>query len=296
MTQQTPDIGIYENVPFETYAEWDAVSNSHLSLFARSPRHYAEGFKGEATDPMRLGSLQHCGIFEPLSIIERYAVMPAYELDALNTTANGAPSDSKCTKFYKHMKAQFEAANEGREIVPNSWYRSAKELSVALHENQRAREILNGPGPVEVSIIWDEVIGDSEIRCKARIDKVATSLGIIADLKKCRDVSRFDRTIADFKYHRQLAHYLSGWQSLTGDELTPAFIYHEPGPPVVVLAATLRDTAILQGNQERYRLLAQLADCRRMDRWPLPPNPTEIDLPSWYYDSAPFIAANGEEV
>lgn len=291
-----PEPGIYEGVDFATYDQWDAVSNSHLSLLAKSPRHFREGNWSEPSDCLRIGELQHCGVFEPGAITDRYSVMPAFERDPENCTADGTPSESKGTKYYRMKKAQFEAEHEGREIVPRDWLDQALNLAIEIAANEDAHRILNDQGPVEVSIVWDELIGSENVRCKARIDKVARSLGILADLKKCREVSGFVKDIAYRKYHRQLAHYQAGWESLTDESLVPWFIYHESTTPIVVLAAPLGDVSIIQGNNERYELLSRLVECRQLDEWPGPRNPKELEIPAWSIAETPFVAANGEEV
>ena len=51
-----PKQGLHENVPFESYLAWDAVSSSQLALFAKSPAHYQAGYKA-ASKQMKLGSV-----------------------------------------------------------------------------------------------------------------------------------------------------------------------------------------------------------------------------------------------
>jgi hypothetical protein len=45
--------GKFENVPFDEYLSWDAVSSTRLSRMAKSPAHYQAGF-GEPTEAMLL--------------------------------------------------------------------------------------------------------------------------------------------------------------------------------------------------------------------------------------------------
>lgn len=51
-----PDPGIYLDVPFEDYLQWDAISNSKLSLANRSLAHFKAGWNDTESKALRLGS------------------------------------------------------------------------------------------------------------------------------------------------------------------------------------------------------------------------------------------------
>ncbi len=271
----TPEPGIYENIPFADYLAWDAISNSKLSLLAKSPRHFKQGFFKEPTPSMQLGSLYHCGVLEPLMFADRYAICPEFHLYAENCTANGAPSKSTATKFVKDRMDEFRELSQGREIVPREWYDDTIALVRELCANAEAHRILSDPGPRELSIIWDE----GDILCKARIDKVAA--GVIADLKSVADIDAFERSIGRFGYHRQMAHYQRGWKELTGDTLSPWLIAAESSRPFTILAAPLHSEAMIEGHLSRERLMDLLRDCLEENVWPGRPNPKHWNVPAW---------------
>jgi hypothetical protein len=278
----TPDPGIYHDIPFADYCGWDAVSNSRLSRFKMSPAHYLTPF-GESTPSLVFGSLVHCGRLEPLALAERYAVLPTFEQDAENLTNNGDQSNSKATKYYKSKVAEFVTANRGKEIIGRDEYQRMRKFVESIDRNERARRVFSEVGPVELSLVWeDELTG---LRCKARIDKLCSEIGRMVDLKSTADLPAFPKSIARYGYHRQAAHYQRGWKTLTGDTLEPWLVAVESSEPHCVQAAPLAATAVMQGTMEVERLLVRLAECVETNNWPGPDNPDEWELPEWAVES-----------
>ncbi len=288
---KTLEPGIYEDVPFSDYLAWDALSNSKLSLMAKSPRHFKLGFCKEPTPAMQLGQLYHCGVLEPLAFAGRYAICPDFHLYAENSTTEGVHTTSKNTKFVKNSVREFVAMAEGREVVSKEWYEDTVALVRELTLNEDARRILNDPGPRELSIVWEEY----GILCKARIDKIAH--GIIADLKSTAAIDGFQNAIGRFGYHRQLAHYQAGWKELTGDTLEPWLIAVESSEPFAVQAAPLHEESIAVGRSDRRRLMDNLLECLESNRWPPMANPKHWNVPAWAMEQTPVeLVLNGETI
>lgn len=268
--------GIYPDIPFAEYCEWDAVNASRLSRMAISPAHYLTPW-GETTPALRFGQLAHNGVLEPTALAERYAVLPDYHLDADNRTAAGESTQSKATKYYKAKAAEFLAVNAGREFVSREEYSRMKSLVAAIAADRTARDVLCYPGPCELSLLWTD--DKTDLRCKARIDKVSGAH--LVDLKTTADISAFPKSIARYGYHRQLAHYQAGYAAITGELLTPWIVAVESAAPHCVLAAPLSDVAVMQGELERRRMLAKVRDCMNKRDWPGPFAPDEWELPEW---------------
>ena len=167
---ECPKPGIYEDIPFDTYLKWDAISNSRLKLATDSLAHYKAGWQGEESGAMRFGSLVHAGKLEPLEVAKRFAVMPSYETDPQNTTKDGEPSVSKSSKYYKFKKQEFLEANADKTIVEEKTYDEMIGTIRSLAQNEKAVDVLDGAGPVEVSIVWQDP--DTGLNCKARFDKL----------------------------------------------------------------------------------------------------------------------------
>lgn len=289
----TPEPGIYERIPFSDYLAWDAISNSRLSLLAKSPRHYQKGFCKEPTPAMQLGQLYHCGVLEPLAFSNRYAILPDYHKYAENCTADGTQSSSTQTKFVKERTREFTAMMEGREVVSREWYEQTMALVVELNANEQARQLLNDKGDNELSILWEE----GDLICKARIDKVAMTHGAIVDLKSTASIEKFATSVARYGYHRQMAHYQRGWKQLTGDTLTPWLVAVESSEPFTVQAAPVSDEALEVGYSEWRQLLDTLRVCRAENHWPPMPNPAQWNLPAWYTDGEAIeLTINGQTI
>lgn len=71
-----PEVGIYEDVPADTYHAWDAASNSRLSHLLRSPAHCREAIDNppDPTPAQILGTAAHYCILEPDLFEQRYTV------------------------------------------------------------------------------------------------------------------------------------------------------------------------------------------------------------------------------
>lgn len=300
LTTPAPEPGIYEGIEFHEYAAWNAISNSQLSLLKKSPRHFREGNFKEATSTMRLCELYHCNVLEPHAFGERYVVQPEFHHDIANSTTSGEPSTSKGTKYVKQKEKEFAEYHCDRNIVPREWYEQALALVENIARNPEANKIMSGSGHVELSLVWDEEIelaGEIDtVRCKARLDRVSLEQQVIADMKGSAKVLDFPRAIVDFAYHRQLAHYVRGWQVLTGEHFDAWIIAHEQDMPFTVLAAPLDDVALIVGGNERRQLLELYVACRRTDEWQGPPNPAAWRLPEWALKAVPMFASNGVEV
>lgn len=290
---ETPKPGIYHDVPFETYLKWDAISNSRITLAMRSLLHFKTGFVKQETKSMRLGTFLHCGVLEPLAISMRYAVMPAYELNAENVTKSGESSTSKATSYYIAMRNQFIANNLGKQIVEKSFYDLLVGVSKALSRSERAREYLGDKCETEVSAVWvDEETG---LLCKCRYDSLNTGIN---DLKSTADAMKFTKSIANFGYHRQGAHYQDGWVALTGEVKPVRLIAVEPAEPFGTRSAPVNEDAIDVGRSEVRTVLRAIADAKSSGNWTGYEDPSSWCLPAYYGggDDEIELTVNGETI
>lgn len=272
-----PEPGVYEDVPFEEYVRWDAVSNSRLGKLATSPKHYLLPF-GETTESMLFGTLTHGGVLEGESLSKRYAVLRDWHLDEGNVTATGKRSDSKATRYYKERLQDFTAAHEGKEFVTLDQFRRMKSILDAVLGDRAAADLFTEPGAAELSMVWDDP--ETGIRCKGRIDKLGE--GRFGDLKTIADISAASRHVAKFGYHRQQAFYQTGWAVLNGGELLqPWLSFVESNAPHCVLTAPVSELALAAGRFEFAALLRKLQDCHVSGCWPGPSPPQEWCLPDW---------------
>lgn len=272
-----PEPGVYRNVLPEEYFAWEAVSNSKLNLMKRSPAHYQHGFP-EPTAQMALGSLVHSGVLEPLAIIKRYVCMPDYAKHPDNVSKTGARSFSSATDFVKKKQEEFQSLHHDKEIVTEEQYQTLLGMATVLSGNELARDMLRN-GEAEVSLVWDDE--DTGLRCKCRVDWLKRNSCQFVDLKTTADASDFERSIAKYGYHRQMAFYRRG---LAANDILahPWIIAAETKAPYGCRVAPMDPTALELGLLEIDELLHQVVRCQESGEWPGYENPSSWTVPEWY--------------
>lgn len=275
----TPKPGFYENIPFDTYKEWEAVSNSRISLLKRSPRHFQHGF-GEETEAMRLGTLVHTGVLEPLAIAQRYVFMPDYSKHPGNVTKTGARSFASTTTFVQSMEEQFRSLHFDKQIVTKDQFDVMVGIAEAMCDCHAAKELLRD-GKSELSLVWEDRSG---LLCKCRLDFLKP--GDVVDLKTCPDAAGFERSIARYGYHRQMAFYLRGLEAHGFDDVRPWLIAVEKSAPFGVRCAPVAEEALAVGRREIDELLSLLVYCQKSNVWPCYESPRQWSLPEWYLANA----------
>lgn len=280
-----PSPGIYRNIPFEEYLAWPALSNSRINLARRSLLHFKEQVSKE-NPTLSFGRFIHAGILEPLTIPMRYAVMPPFEFDEGNTTDKGAPSTSKATKYYKAKAAEFAKVNAGKEIVEQADYDNLLGIARSLAASPRARSYLTEPGEAEVSLLWED--DDTGLLCKARVDFLNSAIN---DLKTCADAMMFSKSIANYGYHRQGAHYQNGCSKLIGEILPFRLIAIEKTQPWGNRAAELDNKAIEAGRSELRETLLAIKRAKETGRFPSYEDPETWSLPSFYTFENDFVGS-----
>lgn len=275
--------GVYFDVPFDDYLNAPYVNKSAITAGLRSMAHMKQSIEDhvEPTKAMRFGTLVHAGKLEPLAVAQRYAVMPAYELDDQNQTAKGVCTQSKNTRYYRDKVAAFTAANVGKEIVTQDEFDRMLGMMSALASHPIASSYLDCPGKTEVSLVWDDA--DTGLRCKARVDKFDSTGCRIPDLKTTADASDFERSIARFRYDIQGAFYLDGIKALTSADYEFPLVAIETTPPYGVRAAPLAESAIEHGRNCYRRVLRQYAAWQSSGRDPQGyASPAAWELPEWF--------------
>jgi hypothetical protein len=268
--------GIYCDVPFDEYREWSGINQSSLKIAMRSLAHYRhakDNPEPSDKDCFRFGQLCHAGRLEPVTVLERYVLMPAYE-----TQLTGSYEKPKASKEYKDLVRQFQEVNSDKEIVPYDWYMQLCGILRALDANSRARAYLSGDGPAEVSIVWDDEV--TGLRCKARLDKWDQTNNTIPDIKTTIDASDFEWTCRKFRYDVQGAFYVDGLRTLTGIDHDFCLIAVEKNAPFGCRSAPLSDEALDAGRLTYRRILRRIKAAQDYDIWPGYTDPDEWDVPA----------------
>lgn len=256
--------GIVRDLPNSVYHSiTEAVSNSGLNDFAKSPSHYWNRHRNPNRPPRKTksgqleGTLAHCALFEPYEFNRRYAI---------------GPNVNKNTTVWKSFAA--ECAEADREPV------SQDQRDVAFAQAAEARSLRTvheglATGYPEVSAFWvDPITG---VRCRCRPDwvhPVETPTGdgvILFDGKTFGDASPegFARQVDRKDYDRQGAFYSDGYEEATSLEVLGfVFIAMETEWPFKASTTMLKPEDLAAARNDYRDLLTRFKVCHDTDTWP----------------------------
>lgn len=273
-----PRPGVYHNIPFEQYRAWDAMSQSALKHFERSPAHYAASLLAPDQDTvaLRLGRAIHSAVFEPDDFARRYT---PFDEDRRSAAA----------------KARWQGIlDAGGAPIKSAEYATTTQIRDVLRAHPTAGAYLFGEGGAnELSIVWlDE---ESGVTCKARLDRISPLVdgGCILDLKSTEDASEeaFAKAVFNFRYYRQGAFYRRGCAAHEIDAAHYGIVAVEKEPPFGVRVFRLSEADLLTGDAEISALLARYAQCRAADDFPAyPTGVVDLRLPEWAYTASLRLA------
>lgn len=292
-TIDVPEPGIYEDVPFEDYLEWDCPSQSLLSLFRNRELCeldvlYRIMNPPEQTPQMELGHLLEAAVDEP---------------DSLGVNVQPLPDSVKARRgvAWQHLRDE----NPGVRFLPKTEWQKHREQTETLKAMAKQVNLVAGRllenAKRQVSFVADlSFTGESgdkvSHRVKGRVDYLDEESGLILDLKSTyaggqRNVGR---TMWDFAYDVQSALYTDALEQLAGRGFGFLFIVCRTSPPYPVTIYDGHNTTemanqFLDIGRRAYQVhLERLAGCVRENRWrgyfsPAQPDDAilDIELPSW---------------
>lgn len=173
----------------EIYRGVRGWSKSDLDMIAKSPSVYEWGrsVKAVPSDSVELGTMLHCAILEP----------------------------DEFPKLYAHQQAGLPDGVAG--VKPVLW-KKLQDMQTSVMANPTAARLLDG-STNEVSI-FSSMDGT---RVKCRPDAISKCGHMLVDLKKTADLSKFRKSVIDFRYHVQAAYYSDIYEIETG--VKPRFIF-----------------------------------------------------------------------
>ena len=267
---EAPEVGIYENIPFEDYLKIQAVSNSYLSRLAITPAHAR--VKEPDSLSKSLGRMVHTMVLE--------------SVEEFNVQYVVAPVVDKRTKAGKAEWAEFVEGNT-RIAITQDDLNKVNAIYEAVLSHPRAAELLS-ENVSESTIIWEDP--ETGILCKARPDAVPNDHNFLIDLKTTRDASPqgFTRAIMNYGYYRQAAHYLNGMRVVSGLHYDSfIFIAVEKVEPYRVGCYTLDRAFLGYGETEIERLMQVDLACKEQGYPHYTPDThtgeyeSELELPPW---------------
>lgn len=248
-----PDIkpGIYQNIPHEAYHAGPGVSKTGLwTIHTQSPAHYRFGER-EQSRAFDFGEACHFAILQP-ELFEARVVR--------------GPEDRRGNKWKD--AAEF-CQGEGKLLLTAPDYDSVMTIRDAVHADQWINSIITGGKPeIEPSGYW--IDPDTGELCRCRPDLYRADLGVLLDVKSALSAhpDAFARSVVNYGYHAQEAHYSDGWRALGRDVNGFAFLAFEKKPPYAFAVYELPPSIVEEGRAIMRRALATYAECRKADRWP----------------------------
>lgn len=237
----------------EQYHDRGDISASDLKVMAKSWRKFEahkilKTLRREPTPAMELGTAIHAAVLEPERFAHEFVTEP--ELD-------------RRTKAYKEWKS---SVHQHMTCVRKTDMATVVSCRDSLYRHPIIRPYLEADGRCEVSHYWTDA--PTDVPCKFRPDKIIPKAGVILDLKTTQDVDGFDRACADFGYHLQAAHYLSGAEEkYGGEDWVFLFAIVETNPPYRCRAVCLDEESLGVGFDTRERLLSEYVHRLNNDDW-----------------------------
>lgn len=233
---------------------------------------------------MIVGDAAHLYILQPDLVSERYAVSGI----CAATKRDGKPCEYAGTvehdgEFYCGThKPKGIIVSSGRAVITEYESDACVSMRDSVLSHPRARDLIDGPGPLELSIVWRD--RETGLLCKGRLDKFNEKVGVIADLKTTTHAGRrqFMRKIYGFGYHIQSGMYLPGAMECGLDARHFIIIPVENTSPFTAAAYRFKDEVVNAGMEESRRLMRIYAQCVESGNWPGYSDEIEdIDLPTW---------------
>jgi len=272
----------FHNLSNDDYHKEEAIGNSDLKLFHRSPAHYRAKELKKDTPALVFGNFYHIFNLQPHLVEQNY--IQAYE-----------GFDGRKDKDFLSGRAylngiSFKPATGNNTEIVISWndWQKVEAMKKALYADPTASALLSAEGPREISGFWiDKRTG---LPCKLRADFINSATRIVGDLKSTTDASEegFGYQMTKLRYHWQAAHYLNGVSVITQQEHKDfVFIAQEKDPPYAPAVYRLEDSDVYLGQEEIKPLMDRMRECKQDDKWPGYSNKVEpISLRDWYVKKA----------
>lgn len=283
--------GLYEGMSNEEYHAAPGLSNTGLTELARSPWHYYSRF----LDPSRPererkagqfeGTIAHCAILEPDEFMRRYVVTPSNAprrpTAAQWNAKNPSPESVQAMAWWSN----WEAENEGREVVSHDDYSRVLRQAESVRRIREVRELFQH-GKAELSAF---ATADGVLK-KCRPDWTAYVGGgdvILIDVKTVGDAKpdEMARHIGRKGYYRQAAHYSRTFEQASGLRVVAfKFLAVESEWPYAASLTQLDDVSLQVAMEEVRDLTALYAECLKSGRWPGYDEAQVVSLPAYLFN------------
>ena len=201
-----------------------------------------------------------------------------YPADIL--ASNGAASTKEAKAFAEDCRA--------RDVTPLKAEDADAIFAMAQAVQARldAMRITLDPARSEIAALA-EIDG---VWCRAMVDNAPDApLGrfgkYLLDLKTTTDANpeAIEKTILNYGYHIQAAHYLDVWKAATGEDRFFLFVFVEKVDPFEVCLVRIMPGGLVIGQKQAREARRIWGECLATNDWPgYPSGIVEVDLPEWY--------------
>lgn len=247
------DPGLYPDIPDVVYLADQAVSQSGLKVLLDCPARY-KWQRDNPPPPKDVYDFGHAV----------HAKVLGTGLEVVEVTA-----DTWQTKAAREAKAEAHAA--GKVPLLTKDITKVNVMVEAVLTHPAARAILEAEGESELSAWWTDP--ETGVECRGRYDRLtamADGTPVICDLKTAASAapSRFAKSVFDFGYHAQRAHYVAGHEVITGEPAEFVIVVVEKEPPHIVEVYTLDAVAVERGEWAIRDALDLYVRCTLANDWP----------------------------
>lgn len=192
--------------------------------------------------------------------------------------SNGAASTKEAKAFIE------DARRSGLTPLKAAEVDQIAAMQAKAADRLQANQIVLDPARSELVVIA-EIDGTW---CRAMIDNApADPRQPLYDVKTCEDASpeACMRSVMNYGYDVQAAHYVETWRAATGESRAFRFIFQEKSEPHEVCVVELSYETLFMAAKKIARAREMWRLCLRDNRWPgYPPGVNVIDLPDFFHN------------
>lgn len=286
MDTQFLPVGIYRNVPYQTYNAHPGMRSTLLKvLLDGTPadlKHAMDNPLDKETPALIRGELLHAMLLEPLTVHDRFVMVA----EPLKDKRSGA--DKKAWETYKAM-----AKEQDKQLIDYPMVQQCNGMADAVRKHPRWKNIADFADK-ELTLIAKL----QDVLCKVRLDAAllprSTGGGIfdIKTMEKPPTTRNITKAIVDYSYHLSTAMYVEvakaaglrigdpeiGWTGFS-------WIWIQSKPPYHVRITDASQALLETGTIEFYDLLKSVKTSMDSGVWPgYGDRIDQTDLPSWYFN------------
>lgn len=244
------------------------LAQSPLHAWTASPRLNPE-WKPKDSTTFDVGRAAHR---ETLGAGKPYVAIPDELL-----SANGSISTKAAKEFVAEVRERGETPLKSDQVAQIE--AMAAKIRAKLVENQ-----------IDLDPAHSEVVALAKIEgahCRAMIDNApADPRAPLYDFKTTMDASpeAAMRSIMNYGYDVQAAHYLDTWKAATGEDRLFRFIFQEKEAPYEVAVIEVGPDSLAMGRKKIRRAREMWVNCTEADNWPgYPAGVHRIELPEFFH-------------